>query len=120
MCSKGMVKLEKIDRIKKEVDKLNKIFKDLDPLKKKVAEHLIQNAAFLVITLQDLQHEVNTNGVTEHFVNGKQDFIREGTALKAYNTTIKNYNTVVKQLLDLLSKDSAREAKDELLNFIAG
>ena len=45
-------------QIKKEISKFKKIFKNLDEDKKKILEKLIENVAFMAITLEDLQKQI--------------------------------------------------------------
>lgn len=95
----------KEQRIKKELNRIKKIFKNLDEDKKKISESLMKNAAFMAITLEDLQAEINEKGCTEEYQNGQnQHGIKESTASKVYNSMIKNYTSCIKQLIDLLPK----------------
>ena len=41
----------------------------------------------------------------EHFINGKQDFLRESPALASYNKLMKTYDTFYKNLLALVPKE---------------
>ena len=111
--------MNKQDRVNKEIEILSVTFKDIEKDRKRFADNLIRNVAFMTVVLEELQDEINANGTTEHFINGKQDFIRESTSLKAYNTTIKNYQSAIKQLLDMLpDTDNKKQAEDELLKFL--
>ena len=113
-----MEKIEK-DRIrKKELNKLKKIFKELPEDKKRLAESLIQQAAFMVSTLAELQEILNSDGAVELFEQGAQKMLREHPAAKTYNSMIKNYSTVCKQLMDLLPDDKEKPAEDELMAFV--
>ena len=111
-------------RIKKELARLRKIFSVLDDDKKKMSESLMKNAAFMAVTLEDLQADINENGVTEEYQNGQnQHGIKESTSSKVYNSMIKNYAACTRQLVDMLAKadatatDTAEEsAFSKLLN----
>jgi len=96
-----LAELAKEKRIKKEIAKYNKIFKDLDEDRKKAVQKLIENVAFMAITLEDLQQSINEKGFVEAYQNGNnQHGYKESSAVKVYNSMIKNYNTSIKQLLD--------------------
>lgn len=114
--------MEKIDKeklIKKELSKLDKIFKDLPKDKQSMSEGLKKQAAFMYATLQDLQEQIDNEGVVELFVQGTQSMLREHPAAKIYNTMVKNYSSVCKQLLDMLPDDkNVKQTEDELVNFI--
>lgn len=103
------------ERVKKIYDRYKKIFKGVDQLKLEVNDDLLINIAFMVVTLQDLQNEIHEKGVVEHFIQGKQNFMREQPALKAYNTTIKNYNSSIKMLNDMLP--SGKKIEDGFESF---
>lgn len=104
----------------KELAKLKKIFKDIEPDKQKVAEKLIANAAFMAESLDTLQEAINEKGFVEEYQNGaNQHGVKKCSEVEIYNTMIKNYSSIIKQLLDLLPGDS-NNGGDELLDFIGG
>jgi len=116
-----MVKMEKIQKdklIKKEMQKLNRFFKNIPPEKQKIIQGLKEQAAFMYATLVELQEIMNTEGPVELFEQGKQRLIREHPASKVYNAMIKNYSSIIKQLLDLLPKEEAKQTEDELMAFV--
>lgn len=116
-----MEKIEKEKLRKKELSKLNRIFKSLPANKQKMAEGLKAQAAFMVATLTELQEIINQEGPVELFEQGSQRLLREHPAVKAYNTMVRNYATVCKALFDLLPNNEKTEtAADELMEFVKG
>ena len=111
-----MDKIIKEQLINEELQKLTKLFEDISEDKKKLVTGLINQAAFMKITLQELQELINENGSVEVFVNGSQVMNREYPALKSYNTTIKNYTAVIKQLIELLPEEQQKGNFDSFLN----
>lgn len=106
--------------IKKELTKLKKIFKGIEPDKEKIVEKLISNAAFMAASLEELQDIINEKGYTEEYQNGANQFgVKKCSEVEIYNTMIKNYSSVIKQLVDLLPNGGA-SGGDELLDFISG
>ena len=104
----------------KELAKLKKIFKDIEPQKQKVVEKLISNAAFMAESLDELQEIIHEKGFTEEYQNGANQFgVKKCSEVEIYNTMIKNYSSVIKQLVDLIP-DGAASGGDELLDFITG
>lgn len=94
-----------------------KIFKNIDEDKKPFAQKWYCEAAFMKITLQDLQEKINTDGAVIESFNGNGILIKtEHPAQKSYNTMIRNYNATVKHLIDLLPSETAKS--DELTEFI--
>lgn len=96
---------EKEKNIKKEIARLNKILRDIDKNKRASAEGLIQEAAFMRATLQELKEQINKNGVIDEMPQGEYSILRESPAVKTYNTMIQRYTTVCKELFNLLPKD---------------
>lgn len=109
-----------VKRKSKELAKLKKIFKDIEPQKQKTVEKLIANAAFMAESLDELQDIIREKGFTEEYQNGANQYgMKKCSEVEIYNTMIKNYTSVVKQLVDLLP-DGAASGGDELLDFISG
>lgn len=97
------LELEKSKRRQSEIKKLKKIFKNIDENKKKIAEKLIDSAAFLTIELENLEKEISVEGVVEKYQNGEnQSGVKKSSKVDVYNNFIKNYTAIVKQLCDLL------------------
>lgn len=107
---------EKEKRIKKEMQKLKKLYKELSKEKMTKISELIYRASFLLVMIQDMEQEIiqYENFVTTT-INASQTFIKTNPLLKDYRDTIKTYQSVLKQLEDL-TKDETLEApgKDEL------
>ncbi len=104
--------------IKKEIARLNKILADVDDKKRKTAEGLIEESAFMRATLQELKQEIDINGPIDEMSQGDYSILREHPALKSYNTVIQRYTNIIKQLLDLLPKDVQTEDVDILEEFV--
>ena len=112
--------MEKDKRKTKELKKLKKIFQNLDENKSKIAQKLIESAAFLIVELEDLEKEIAVKGVTEEYQNGEfQKGVKKASRVDVYNNFIKNYTLIVKQLCDLLPEDEipTLSAGNEVLKF---
>lgn len=107
--------------LRKETNRMKKIFKPLlDDTGYAVAQGLINNAAFMYITLLSLQQEILLNGCTEEYQNGaNQSGIKESSAVKVYNNMIRSYNTVIKNLIGLLPAERQSDVEDSLTAFLA-
>lgn len=120
LCEKlsGQALIEKNKKIRKETQKLKKLFKDLPDNKKKMAEKLIENASFMSITLDELKEDIKLYGVKETYVNGKDQFgFKESIESKTYNTMVKNYMNIIKQLNDMLPEEKKINEDDEFERF---
>lgn len=91
------------DRIKIELSRIGYFFENLEENKMAIISPLLQNAAFMRITLEDLQRQIIDEGVTEAYQNGEhQKGMKQSAALQSYNSLVKNYANVVKTLSQYL------------------
>lgn len=98
-----MGKPKKETRIKREKQRLLEIFHGLDKNKLETCYALIDRAAFLTVSLEDLEVELNERGWTETYTNGRnQEGIKKSAAAEAHISLTKNLNAIMKQLLDLV------------------
>ena len=119
MAKKEILKdLENDQEIKKEIKRLNSLYKDLEGNKKQVAEGLIEEAAFMRKTLNGLKRIILESGTIDEMEQGAYSILREHPALKSYNTTIQRYSGVIKQLSDLLPKETPKQQDDGFDDFI--
>lgn len=115
--------LEKEKSQRKEIAKLKKIFKNLDENKQKVAQKLIESAAFLAVELKELEDAISVEGVVEEYQNGQyQCGFKKSSKVEVYNAFIKNYTSVIKQLCDMVPSEdgfgSNQAAGNELLKLV--
>lgn len=110
--------LNKEKNIKQEINRIKKLYKDFPKEKSKVLEGLINESAFIKISLEELRDNLLKNGFTEVFEQGEQRFNRERPEVKIYTTFIQRYSNVMKQLIDLLPVEVKKEEADELLKFL--
>ena len=90
---------KKETRIADVQDKLRRLCDGLPEKKRVVALPLVDQAAFMQVTLEDLQKEINQGGCTEEYQNGKNQTGNKATAsLQAYNSMVKNFAGVCERL----------------------
>ena len=112
-----MAKKEK--RIQAELKRLSKYFDAVDENQRENAANLLQNAAFMAVTLQDLQDLINAEGVVDHYQNGATQFgTKTSAVLQSYNALVKNYATVVRTLAQLLPKETTTGGISRLEKFV--
>lgn len=93
-------------RIKEEEKRLYKIFDGIDEKCKETISGLVKRAAFIQVSLEDLEKDISEYGFTEMFSQGDQTpYPRERPAYKVYCSMNTNYQKIIKQLTDLLPKD---------------
>jgi len=113
--------LTKEDRIRKEKNRLTKIYKFLPEKEFKTAEKLIDNIAFMSATLEDLMEIINNDELIKTTINASQIFIKEHPALTSYNKMYANFLKGIQQLNSLLQKEipnSSGDSGDEYLEFM--
>ena len=116
----GQELIDKNNKIKKERQMLEKIFKKIGKNKQKIVEKLIDDVAFMSITLDELKEDIKIYGIKEEYMNGKNQFgFKESVESKTYNNMLKNYMSAIKQLIDLLPTEEKKSAGEDLLKFIA-
>lgn len=102
--------LTKEEKIKKEFNRLKRIFKDLDQNKKQLVTPLLEKAAFMSVSIDELQEEINANGFTEEYQNGANQFgKKKSVAAEMYTSLTKNYTAIIKQLTDLVPAQQQKQ-----------
>lgn len=112
--------LTKEERIKKEERRLARLFKDIPKERKDTVKSLIANAAFMAVTLEDLQAIINRDGVVSEYQNGENQWgTKKSPEVEVHIQMTKNHLAVMKQLCDLLPDgDDGKRTEDELMAFI--
>lgn len=112
-----MAKAKKETRIAKEKSRLLEIFRDLEENKKSTCLALIDRAAFITVSLEDLEVELNQNGWTEYYQNGEsQSGMKKSAAADVHISLTKNLNTIMKQLLEMVPPARKESKLAELMN----
>lgn len=114
--------ITKDERIAKEEKRLRQIYKNIDKDNKAIIDGLIQRAAYMRVTLEDWEKDIDLNGFIEMFTQSEKTapYERERPVIRLYNTMNKNYQSIIKQLSDLVPKQSAKEKDDGFDDFING
>ena len=103
----------KDQKIRKEITRLKRIFKDLDKNKLLVVESLIRTVAFMAVSLEELQEIINEEGYVDEYQNGaNQSGRKQSEAVKTHIAMTKNHAVIMKQLADLTPP--VREKKSAL------
>lgn len=111
-----MAKSTKKGRVKKEKARLMELFKDLEPNKLQTCLALIDRAAFITISLEDVEAQLNETGWVEPYQNGEnQSGWKKSAAADVHISLTKNLNTIIKQLLELVPPAQKRSKLEELM-----
>ena len=113
--------IDKEELIKKEVAKLTRTFKSLSAGTKSSITNLINEAAFMSVSLSELRTIINKKGYTEIYQNGEnQKGVKKSAEVDIYNSLIKHYMAIMKQLLELLPKSEVAVAENIIQRFGEG
>lgn len=114
--------MKKDKRIKREVKRLANIYQKLSSNEMQTIDGLIKRAAYMRVTLEDMEADLDANGFVEMFSQSPDvsPYERERPTARLYNTMNKNYQTIVKQLADFVVKEELppEAQKDELDRFL--
>lgn len=111
---------EKERRIKKEANRLKKIYAKMDGDRMSLVIGMIQRAAFLRVSLEELEDDLNENGYTEPFQQGNQEpYDRKRPNAETYKSFYDSYLKTIKQLNDMLPKEEVKPVSDGFDEFIS-
>lgn len=115
--------MDKEAAISRELAKLKKIFANIPENQRKLVEKQIANAAFMAVTLAELQEIVNRDGPVITATNGNGfECLVEHPAQKSFTNLVSKYNATIRQLADLLPtgrEEKTAAAGEALAAFVA-
>ena len=114
--------LEKNKRIKKEVNRLKRLFRGIDENKKKLVFTTIEDVAFLTITMQDLRENIIRDGSTVEYKNGENQYgTKQSPDAQLYLQMSQKQTQAMKILVDCLPKTTKTiKENDGFEDFVNG
>lgn len=116
--------LEKQRRIKKEINRLRKLFKEIDDNKKKLVFTTIDDVAFMTITMQDLRDRIVREGTTCVYKNGENQYgTKQSPDAQLYLQLSQKNTQAMKILVDCLPKTGKKidmMPEDDFEDFVEG
>lgn len=110
-----MLSKNKEERIAAERERLGALFADLDENQQQTAAGLISSAAFLRVTLEDLEAEINAAGCTEEYTNGSnQSGVKVSAACQAYAQLNTKYQSTIQKLLKIVPPAPKKKSAEEI------
>lgn len=106
------------ERQKKEQKRIKKIYKNLPKEQLEIAEKLIERAAYMLVSLEDMEAKINEDGLVVEMPQGAYKIERAHPLLQPYNAMVKNYNATIKQLSELSPNMEAEKAGQALMQFV--
>lgn len=98
-----------------EFDRLYDLYKGIPGNKLKLVEGLLDQAARLKISLDDLWKDIEKNGNVEIFEQGNDSFERERPNSKIFTQRDKSYQSIIKQLDAMLPAEKPKGKLEELM-----
>lgn len=115
-----MKELSKEERINKEIARLDKIYSFLSKETRSINDGLIRRAAYMLVTLEDYERDLDEKGYVEQFQQSPSvpSYERKRPVAELYGTMNKNYQAIMKQLNDLMPKHEYTPPDDGFDEFI--
>ena len=113
--------MSKDDRIQKEIRRINTIYSKIGAKEKSAIDGLVKRAAFMRITLEDMEADLDENGFTEMFTQSEKTdpYERERPVARLYNTMNKNYQSIMKQLTEFIEREPPKQQGDGFDEFVS-
>lgn len=114
--------LTKEQRIRKEFNRLKRFYKALvSDEKLKSIDGLMQRAAYLRVTLEDMEADLDENGFVEPFSQSENQtpYERERPTARLFNTLTKNYQSAMTQLNKVLPDEAPKDTDDGFDSFVS-
>ena len=114
--------LTKDERISREEKRLRRIYRQVSKDNKAIIDGLIQRAAYMRITLEEWERDIDENGYYEMFTQSEKTdpYERARPVAQLYNTMNGNYQKIIKQLTDLIPKEEPKPKDDQFEDFVNG
>ncbi len=104
-------------RIKKEQKRITKLYKNLSKDRLEITKKLIERAAYMLVSLEDMEAKIAEDGLVVKMPQGSYTIERAHPLLQQYNAMVKNYNSTIKQLNESLPPVEAEAAGQALMLF---
>lgn len=113
--------LSKEEKINREIKRLNGIYRNLPRREKAVIEGLIKRAAYMRITLEEMERDLDEGGYVEEFTQSEklEPYDRERPVARLYNSMNKNYQGIMKQLADFVEREPPKPKSDGFEEFVS-
>lgn len=115
--------LEKEEAIKKEKARLRRQFSKIDKKKKDLVDGVLEDVAFLTVTMRELREKIMREGTTAEYKNGENQYgTKQSPDAQLYLQMSQKQTTAMKILLDCMPKTEkqAQEKGDGFEEFVNG
>lgn len=104
--------LSKDTMIKREIARLRRVYENLDKNQMKIIDTLIRRAAFLTVSLAELEDTINRDGYESEYQNGaNQSGTKQSESVKSHIAMTRNLAAIVRQLAELTPPAEKQKSK---------
>lgn len=113
---------EQSERVEEERVEIMELYGKIGDQHKKIAERLIDRAAYLRVTIEALEDDLMENGWTEPFQQSTSvdPYDRRRPNADIYTSLVTQYTRIIKQLDGMLPKADVISKDDDLIEFLGG
>lgn len=115
--------LEKEAAIRKEKARLKRQFAKIDKNKKNLIDSVIEDIAFLAVTMQELRENIMRDGTTAEYKNGENQYgTKQSPDAQLYLQMSQKQTAAMKILVDCMPKSDKKptEKSDGFEDFVNG
>lgn len=115
MASRKNVEQSKQNRVKSELKRLEALFEGIDANRRDFVQRQIEELAWLVVSISDLQKQIDEEGAVLEYQNGRnQKGFQQNPAIKILSDYMKHSITIAKALLPIVPESMKKGGKLEL------
>ena len=104
------MKGSKMTRKEQIFAEMTAVYCELTPEEKVICFSMIEEAAFLKVTLEGLLAEITDNGCVDDYQNGANQYGKKISAsLQSYNQTLKNYYVLMEKITKMFPVTAAEK-----------
>lgn len=105
--------------INAEFERLIRHFENVGAGRRATLEKLINEAAFMAITLEETRKTIENEGITERYQNGANQWgIKKSAAVEVYDKMVNTYSKVIAQLNRDLPDAAKIDPTTDLVKFL--
>lgn len=100
-------------RVTYEKERIEKELNLNDSQKKRIAKNLIEDAAYLSVSMKELRNDIDKEGHVVVMQQGDYCIDRENPKVKIYNNYLQRYTTIMDKILSLLPREELKVVEKE-------
>lgn len=95
----------------REFERLKQIYSEIPAEQQVICYSMLEEAAFLKVTLEDLRADISAKGTVDEYKNGANQFgMKVSANLQSYNSTLKNYFVLLEKIVKMFPISSEKKS----------